>query len=267
MARTKIALIGAGMIGGTLAHLIGLKELGDVVLFDIVEGVPAARRSTSASPARSRASTAKLTPHQCLCRHRGRRRRHRHRRRAAQARHEPRRPDRHQHQGDGAGRRRHQEVRAQRLRHRHHQSARRHGLGAAEGLRPADATRWSAWPACSTPAASATSSPTSSRSRSRTSRRSCSAATATTWCRWCATRRSAAFRCPTSCAWAGHARQQLDAIVERTRKGGGEIVALLEDRLGLLCAGLFGHRDGRELSQGQAAHAAVRRLSSTASTA
>ncbi len=40
MARRKIALIGAGMIGGTLAHLVGLKELGDVVLFDIVEGVP-----------------------------------------------------------------------------------------------------------------------------------------------------------------------------------------------------------------------------------
>jgi malate dehydrogenase len=40
MARNKIALIGAGNIGGTLAHLVGLKELGDVVLFDIVEGVP-----------------------------------------------------------------------------------------------------------------------------------------------------------------------------------------------------------------------------------
>ena len=40
MARTKIALIGGGMIGGTLAHLIGLKELGDVVLFDIAEGLP-----------------------------------------------------------------------------------------------------------------------------------------------------------------------------------------------------------------------------------
>jgi malate dehydrogenase len=40
MARTKIALIGAGMIGGTLAHLIGLKELGDVVLFDIVDEIP-----------------------------------------------------------------------------------------------------------------------------------------------------------------------------------------------------------------------------------
>jgi malate dehydrogenase len=40
MARKKIALIGAGNIGGTLAHLISLKELGDIVLFDIVEGVP-----------------------------------------------------------------------------------------------------------------------------------------------------------------------------------------------------------------------------------
>jgi malate dehydrogenase len=40
MARNKIALIGAGQIGGTLAHLVGLKELGDVVLFDVVEGVP-----------------------------------------------------------------------------------------------------------------------------------------------------------------------------------------------------------------------------------
>jgi malate dehydrogenase len=40
MARKRIALIGAGQIGGTLALLIGLKQLGDVVLFDIVEGVP-----------------------------------------------------------------------------------------------------------------------------------------------------------------------------------------------------------------------------------
>jgi malate dehydrogenase len=40
MSRKKIALVGAGNIGGTLAHLAGLKELGDVVLFDIVDGVP-----------------------------------------------------------------------------------------------------------------------------------------------------------------------------------------------------------------------------------
>ncbi|MCH7931222.1 MAG: malate dehydrogenase [Proteobacteria bacterium] len=40
MARNRIALIGGGNIGGTLAHLAGLKELGDVVVFDIVEGLP-----------------------------------------------------------------------------------------------------------------------------------------------------------------------------------------------------------------------------------
>ncbi len=40
MARKKIALIGAGQIGGTLAHLVALKELGDVILFDIMDGVP-----------------------------------------------------------------------------------------------------------------------------------------------------------------------------------------------------------------------------------
>jgi malate dehydrogenase len=40
MARNKIALIGAGNIGGTLAHLVGLKELGDVVVFDILKGFP-----------------------------------------------------------------------------------------------------------------------------------------------------------------------------------------------------------------------------------
>ncbi len=40
MARKKIALIGAGMIGGTLAHLAALKRLGDVALFDVIEGLP-----------------------------------------------------------------------------------------------------------------------------------------------------------------------------------------------------------------------------------
>ncbi|MET0439549.1 MAG: malate dehydrogenase, partial [Devosia sp.] len=40
MARKKIALIGSGQIGGTLALLAAQKELGDVVLFDVVDGVP-----------------------------------------------------------------------------------------------------------------------------------------------------------------------------------------------------------------------------------
>src|SRR5579862_6896625 len=40
MARKKIALIGGGQIGGTLAHLAAIKEMGDIVLFDIMEGLP-----------------------------------------------------------------------------------------------------------------------------------------------------------------------------------------------------------------------------------
>ncbi|MFT7524791.1 MAG: malate dehydrogenase, partial [Candidatus Paceibacteria bacterium] len=40
MARAKIALIGAGQIGGTLAHLAATKELGDIVIFDIMDGIP-----------------------------------------------------------------------------------------------------------------------------------------------------------------------------------------------------------------------------------
>ncbi len=43
MARSKIALVGAGMIGGTLAHLAAMKELGDIVVFDVVEGMPAGK--------------------------------------------------------------------------------------------------------------------------------------------------------------------------------------------------------------------------------
>src|SRR5918994_983609 len=50
MARNKIALIGSGMIGGTLAHMIGLKELGEVVMFDIAEGIPQGKGLDIAQP-------------------------------------------------------------------------------------------------------------------------------------------------------------------------------------------------------------------------
>ena len=40
MGHGKIALIGAGQIGGTLAHIVGLRDLGELVLFDVVDGVP-----------------------------------------------------------------------------------------------------------------------------------------------------------------------------------------------------------------------------------
>ena len=138
MARPKIALIGAGQIGGTLAHLAALKELGDVVLFDIAEGTPQGKALDIAESAPGRRLRRHPQGRQLLRRHRRRRRLHRHRRRAAQAGHEPRRPARHQPQGDEVGRRGHRGARARRLRHLHHQPARRDGLGAARVLRPAD---------------------------------------------------------------------------------------------------------------------------------
>ena len=111
MARKKIALIGGGQIGGTLAHLVGLKELGDVVLFDIAEGLPQGKALDLAQAVAGRRLRRQLSGHAIdYADHRGRRCRDRHRRRAAQARHEPRRSSRHQPQGDGAGRRGHQEI-------------------------------------------------------------------------------------------------------------------------------------------------------------
>jgi len=61
MARAKIALIGAGMIGGTLAHIAAREELGDVILFDIAEGVPQGKALdlAEASPVFGKDSTLK----------------------------------------------------------------------------------------------------------------------------------------------------------------------------------------------------------------
>lgn len=61
MARTKIALIGSGQIGGTLALLAGLKELGDVVLFDIAEGIPDGKALDLAQAAPVEGYDAKLS--------------------------------------------------------------------------------------------------------------------------------------------------------------------------------------------------------------
>jgi malate dehydrogenase len=60
MARKKIALIGAGMIGGTLAHLAGIRELGDIVLFDIAEGIPQGKALDLAQAAPVEGFDAKL---------------------------------------------------------------------------------------------------------------------------------------------------------------------------------------------------------------
>jgi malate dehydrogenase len=60
MARTKIALIGAGNIGGVLAEQIAYRELGDVVLFDVVEGLPQGKALDIAEGAPLRGSDAKV---------------------------------------------------------------------------------------------------------------------------------------------------------------------------------------------------------------
>ena len=60
MARNKIALVGAGNIGGTLAHLIALKQLGDVVLFDVVAGIPQGKALDLAQSAPVEGFDAKL---------------------------------------------------------------------------------------------------------------------------------------------------------------------------------------------------------------
>jgi malate dehydrogenase len=107
MARKKIALIGGGRSVAPWPCWPALKELGDITMFDVVEGVPQGKALDMAQPAPVEGFDAKLRGTQDYG-HRRFGRHHRHRRRAAQARHEPRRPARHQPQGDGAGRRRHQ---------------------------------------------------------------------------------------------------------------------------------------------------------------
>ncbi|HYD99614.1 MAG TPA: malate dehydrogenase [Alphaproteobacteria bacterium] len=61
MARKKIALVGAGQIGGTLALLAGLKQLGDIVVFDVVEGMPAGKALDLAQTAPVEGFDAKLS--------------------------------------------------------------------------------------------------------------------------------------------------------------------------------------------------------------
>ena len=137
MARKKIALIGAGQIGGTLALLAAVKELGDIVLFDIVDGVPQGKALDLAESGPVEGFNAKLTGASSYAEIAG-----------ADVvivtAGVPRKPGMSRDDllginlkvmdAVGAG---HQGARAQRFRHLHHQPARRDGLGAAKVLRPA----------------------------------------------------------------------------------------------------------------------------------
>ena len=228
MARNKIALVGAGQIGGTLAHLAGLKELGDVILFDIAEGIPQGKGLDIAESSPVDGFDARIPRHPGLCGNRGRGRGDRDRRRT-------RKPGMSRDDllginlkvmaavGDGV---------------------KTHAPGAFVICitNPLDVMVWALQKFSGLPAEQDRRHGRRARFRPlsllpgrgiRRLRRgryapSCLAATGTTWCRSSATRRSPASRCPTSSRWAGPPRSKLDAIVERTRKGGGEIVNLLK---------------------------------------
>ena len=182
MARPKIALIGAGQIGGTLAHLIGLKELGDVVLFDIAEGIPQGKSLDLAQSSPVDGFDAKIVGTNsyeaidgatvCIV--------------TAGV---PRKPGMSRDDLLGINLKVMEQVGSGIKKYApsafvicitNPLDAMVWALQKACGL---PKTWWSAWPACSTRRASAISSPTSSTSRSRTSPPSCSAATATPWCR------------------------------------------------------------------------------------
>ena len=136
-----------------------LKELGDVVMFDIAEGLPQGKSAGPLPGRPGRGLRRQAQGHQRLCRHQGRRCGDRHRRRAAQARHEPRRSSRHQSESDGGGGRGHQGQCAERLRRSASPIRWMRWCGRCASSPACRTTWWSAWPACWTARASATSWP------------------------------------------------------------------------------------------------------------
>ena len=231
MARNKIALIGAGKIGGTLAHLAGLKELGDVVLFDIAEGVPQGKAlDIAAVRARSTASTRSIDGRQRL------RRRSRAPTSCIVTAGVPRKPGMSRDDLLGINLKVMEQVGAGIK-----QACARTPSSSAS---PTRSTRWSgrcrSSPACRSNKVVGMAGVLDSRPlpllprrrvqrlgrgrdrlRARRPWRHHGAADR-------ATRPSPAFRCPTSSRWAGPRKEKLDAIVQRTRDGGGEIVGLLK---------------------------------------
>ncbi len=133
--RNKVTIVGSGNVGATAAHWIASKELADVVLIDIVEGVPQGKGLDllEAMPIEKRDSSCHR--HQRLRRHRQLRHRRHHRRHSAQARHEPRRPAQHQLQDHERRRRQGRAALAELHPHHRLEPARRHGAGRLQAQR------------------------------------------------------------------------------------------------------------------------------------
>ena len=241
--------------------MIGLKDLGDVVLFDIAEGIPQGKALDIAQSSPVDGFDARCTGVNDYAGIEGADVVHRHRRRAAQAGHEPRRPARHQPQGHGAGRRRHQEVRARRPSSSASPTRSTPWCGRCRNFPACRRAMSSAWPACST------------RARFRyflAEEFKVSVEDVTAFVLGGhgdsmvpLTRYSTVAGIPlpdlVKMGWTtqGEARPDRPAHPRRRRRDRRPA----EDRLGLLRAGGLGHRDGRSLSQGQEAGAALRRAS------
>ena len=260
MARKKIALIGAGKIGGTLALLAGLKELGDVVLFDIAEGMPDGKALDIAQSGPVEGFDAVMTGGNDYADIEG-----------ADVvivtAGVPRKPG--MSRDDLIG------INAERDRRRSARASRRTAPNAfvicitnpldamvwvmQQSVRPAAPTRSSAWPACSTARASALFLAEEFKVSVEDVTAFVLGGHGDTMVPLVRYSTVAGIPLPDLVKMGWTTQEKLDAIVQRTRDGGAEIVGLLKTRLGLLRAGGLGDRHGGELPEGQEARAALRR--------
>ena len=254
MARNKVTVIGAGNVGATTAQRIAEAGLADVVLVDIVEGLPQGKALDLAEAAPVVGHDARIigtndyadtAGSDIVVVTSGPR---------PPAGHEPRRPAGQERRDRPVRRRAGRAALAGRDPDHRHQPARRDVPRRAAGVRlPARARdrhgrrpRLGALPDVHRRRSSA--------SRSRTPTRSCSAATATRWCRCRATRPSPACRSPSCCRPSGS--QALERADGQRRRRGRRAA---QDRLGVLRAGGLDVRDGRRDPARPEARPAVRR--------
>ena len=266
MARNKIALVGAGQVGGTIALLAGLKELGDIVLFDIVEGVPQGKALDIVAGLDDRGLRRGRQRLQRLCRHR--------RRRCRRSSPPASRASPGMSRDDLIG------TNAKVI-STVGQAIKKHCPQAfvITITNPLDVMVWVMREACGLPAHRVVGMAgvlDSARFRYflaeelKVSVEDVSAFVLgghgdmmVPLVRYSTV---AGIPLPDLVKMGWTTQERLDKIVQRTRDGGAEIVGLLEDRLGVLCAGQLGDRDGRGLSARQEAGTALRRLARRAST-
>ena len=222
----KVTVIGAGNVGATAAHWLAETELADIVLVDIVEGVPQGKSLDLAQALRIEGPMSSARGQRLRINRWFRHRRH-HRRLPAQTRDEPRRSAPDQRRDRREGRPGGRAPLAECDPHHRLQSPRCDVRRGPAGERLSRASASSAWPGVLDSARFRTFIAMELNvSASKTSLLSCWAATATPWCRSRATRPWPGF--PITELMSQGARSNVS--VKRTAIGGGEIVASAQDR-------------------------------------